>query len=432
MRRIFRFVLMLCLATILACVVVGSLLLQDTPVLGPSAAPSAQDVADARQLLHGIRTASDNARVAPPILKTDTHQLNSALRLGARIIPGLRGEIDLSGKALIGAVSVPVPWISGQKWLNLTGRMPEFEGKLEVSEVTIGGRNMPPALMLWLFRTVANFGLGNRIGDTVLNAATQMSVHGEELTFRLSLDEMGKNGIMRGTFGALRGAEMPTSDEIEAYHLRIRAAMADGTLASTGSFMPYLRFTLSLAHVGDPSKPLPQRYTAAMLGLAKACGPGEFALIVGRLVFDKNEQVKTWPTSCDGVTLNGRTDTRRHFLISAALQSISNTGFAFSVGEFKELYDTISGAGGYDFTDIAANLSGIRLSNVLMAMQGEEWEGFLPRMAQDGDVIVSFDGIPSMMPQDAFVERFGDVDSPAYLEVLADIERRIDRLPLYR
>ena len=132
------------------------------------------------------------------------------------------------------------------------------------------------------------------------------------------------------------------------------------------------------------------------------------------------------------MTFNGRVDSRRHFITSAALQAASNRGFSVSVGEFKELYDTISGAGGFDFTDMAANLSGIRLSNVLMTTPRADWPARLARLETENDVIVAFDGIPHLMPDTEFAARYGDIDSPAYREMIARIEAGIDALDLYQ
>lgn len=433
MRRLLRtvFVIVLSIPVVVA-LGVGPLFLQDQPTLGDMPPPTAEDVAATRLLVQDIRSVTDTAGGPDAALQTDAAQLNSAIRLGARFINGFRGRITIEGDVVQGDISVPVPWWSGRKWLNIWGRIPEFDDGFTLSRITVGPTDLPPDLAITLGRVGANLVLGERIGDTVLQAATAMQITDTGLTFRLALDEMGKNGVMQSTFGALRGARMPSQKEIEAYHLLIRAAMDDGTLPQSGSFLPYLHFTLDAALNGDTPDSLPQRYTAAILGLATVCGAQDFSVIVGRLVFDKQERPRQWNSSCDAVRFNGRIDSRRHFVTSAALQAVSNTGFAISVGEFKELYDTISGAGGFDFTDLAANLSGIRMSNVLMAHKSEDWPAYLQRLNIENDVIVPFEGIPQLMPEAEFKARFGDVDSAAYKAMFDQIEARIDHLGLYQ
>lgn len=429
MRRLLRLAVWVVLLCLVAVFVAGSLLLQRKPMLSSAPPPTAEDVAATRKLVQNIRSAADTA---DGTLRTDAKQLNSAIRLGARFIPGFRGKVTVEETHVTGAASIPVPWWDGQRWFNAVGRAPEFEGRIAPSEIFVGDRSLPPNLVMELARIGANLGLGNQLGDTVLNAAQAMVIEENTLAFRLDLDEMGKNGIMRGTFGALKGDVLPTASEIETFHVMIREAMEDGRLSQTGSFLPYLQFTLNTALEHTTPDTLSSRYTAAILGLAKACGAKDFALIVGRLVFEKEDAPRSWSAKCVDVTFNGRIDSRRHFLTSAALQAISNTGFAVSAGEFKELYDTISGAGGFDFTDMAANLSGIRMSNVLMARPAAEWPALLDQLQQEGDVIPSFAGIPQLMPEEEFKSRFGDIDSAPYREMIARIEARIDELRLYQ
>lgn len=428
LRRLFWGGVILVALGISALLLVGSMLLQPTPMLSAAPPPTAQDVADTRQLLRDIRSGSG---ATDGILRTDADQLNSAMRLVARFLPGFRGKVTVKDTYAVGSVSLPVPWWDGQRWLNAIGRIPEFEGRFALSEVFVGDHSLPPELAIEIGRIGANIALGKGIGDTVLAAATAMEIKDDALVFGLDLDRMGQNGLMRGTFGALKGNALPSPEEIDAYYRMIRQAMEDGHLAQSESFLPYLQFTLQATLEEDQPTRLPDRYTAAILGLARACGAKDFDLIVGRFMFKPEEAQESWATECKDVTFNGRIDSRRHFLTSAALQAISNTGFAVSAGEFKELYDTISGSGGFDFTDMAANLSGIRLSNALMARPASDWPALLNRLQEEDDVIPSFDGIPPLMPEEEFKSRFGDIDSTPYRDMIAQIEARIDALSLY-
>jgi hypothetical protein len=139
-----------------------------------------------------------------------------------------------------------------------------------------------------------------------------------------------------------------------------------------------------------------------------------------------------WQKDCTEITLANRIDSKRHFITAAAIRAASNRGVSIPIGEFKELYDTISGAGGFDFTDIAANNSGIRMSDLMMSQDIEQWHEILARIKSEDDLIISFDGIPGLMPEQEFKARYGDVESVRYMEVFNLIERRIDQLALHR
>lgn len=418
--------------TALVVVALGLVLfLQDTPLVADMAPPTAEDVAETRELVRDIRAAAGEGAQSNTLLTTGADRLNSAIRLGARFIDGFRGRVTIGQVDVLGEMSLPVPWWGGQKWLNLSGRVPEFDQRVSLSQVTVGSVDIPPAMALGLARHGANLAMGNRFGDKVLNAASLMEINGSDLSFRITLDDMGRNGVMQSAFGTLRGAEMPGVAEVEAYYLRIRQAMEDGELTGEDSFLPYLRFTLQAAFDNATPQTLPNTYTAAVFGLARACGAWNLSMIAGRIARNTEDTPDEWSAECDEITFNGRIDSRRHFITSAALQAASNTGFSVSVGEFKELYDTISGAGGFDFTDMAANLSGIRMSNLLMATPYAEWPALLALIETDNDVIVPFDGIPQLMPREEFTARFGDVNSPQYREMIAAIEARIDKIALH-
>lgn len=436
MFRILKVLLVLAVLSGVSLLGAGVLILQENPTVKAAAPPTAEDVAATRALVRDLRRAADAGPDQQDMLTTDVVQLNSALRLGARFVPGFRGRVRLRDAQLVARASVPVPWIGGRKWLNVIATVPEFEGAMRLGRVSAGGVALPPGLALTSARIAGNLLLGNGFGDTVVTAASAMQIDGRALAFRIALDDVGGNGVMRSAFGALRSAEMPPPEEIETYHRKIREAMDAGTLPTRGSYLPYIRFALAAALENATPETLPNAYTAAIFGLAKACGSKDFAMIAGRVaqpeIQSDTQPTRSWQTNCDRMSLNGRHDSRLHFTLSAALQAASNRGFAVSVGEFKELYDTISGSGGFDFTDMAANLSGIALSNAMMATPARDWPALLARIETEHDVIVPFKGLPGKIPQAQFKARFGDVESPAYKDMIARIEARIAGIGLYQ
>ena len=420
--------------TILLCVIVivglALLLLEPAPRVLKQPPADPDDVVAARTFVRDVRRALSSDAASPSVLETDVATLNGALRLGARLVPGFRGTVETSGGEITGNASVPVRIGQATQWLNATLMAPSFEGDFALSHVRIGRVALPPNLALAAMRTGANVVAGDGLGDTILGAASRMEIRGDKIDFALTMSEMGGNGIMRGVFSTLRGQEMPGSDDIARYYTRIRDAMESGDLPETGSYLPYLRFTLAAAQEGAAREGVPNAYTSALFALTLVCGARDFTLVVGGLADIDVDNSRNWTTSCDNVTLNGRIDSRRHFTTAAALQAASNRGFAVSVGEFKELHDTLK-AGGFDFTDIAANNSGIRMSNTFMDAAITEWPMLLDAIGGEQDVIVSFKGIPGLMSETAFADRFGDIESPAYAEQVAVIEERIDSLALH-
>ncbi|MCY4337081.1 MAG: hypothetical protein OXC60_20735 [Litoreibacter sp.] len=429
MRSLFKFLFRVVIAL---CLVLGVMLwfvMENAPLVENSGPPTPQDVKDARQFVRDLRSAINTDLSEQASFTTKEAELNSFMKLGARFIPGFRGSLSVIGDELHGAASVPVPKTS--KWINIRAAAPEFEGGLSPSEVEVGPFSIPPSLALSLARFGGNAAIGNGFGDTVVDAVQAMRIDGDQVAFDLTMSEVGTNGIMRGVFGSLRGSEMPDASNIDRYYLLIREAMERGDLPTEGSYLPYITFTLEAARKGSATEGPANAYTSAIMALTLVCGAKDFTLVVGGMVGDEFAQEGNWTKSCGDLTLNDRIDSRRHFTTAAALQAASNRGFAVSVGEFKELYDTVK-AGGFDFTDLAANNSGIRMSNTFMAAPAEDWPDLQSRIRSENDVIVRYDGIPQIMSGEDFEQQYGDVESAAYKDMLGFIENRISTLTLHQ
>ena len=85
----------------------------------------------------------------------------------------------------------------------------------------------------------------------------------------------------------------------------------------------------------------------------------------------------------------------------------------------------------HDFTDIAANNSGIRMSDTLMATTIENWPKKLASITNENSLIVSYDNIPQIMSGEEFERIYTDVNSEAYLTMIAQIENKISNISLH-
>jgi len=421
-------IFVLAVVAVAALVVTG---LQRDPLVTEFTPPTSAEVIEARAFVQRLRETIDPANPSAETFTTDAGEMNSVIKLGARIFPGFRGAVETGVEGVLVRTSLPFEIAGITRWINLSGLVPAFTGRVSVEDLRFGPVPLPGDAMLEIGRRGANLVVGNAFGDTVLGSARAMAVSGDDMTFVMQMDGVGSNGIMRGLFGSMRGSEMPMQDDIMWYYRAIRTALDDGALPTEGSYLPYVRFTLALAQDGVERDGAVNAYTSAIFGLSLACGARDFGLIVGGITDGTAIRRESWEKDCSALLFNERIDSRRHFTTAAALQAASNRGFAVSVGEFKELYDSVK-SGGFDFTDIAANNSGIRMSNTFMAADPATWPDLIARIETENDVIIPYDGIPQIMSEEDFTATFGNVESPAYLAQLAEIEARIDRLPIHR
>ena len=133
------------------------------------------------------------------------------------------------------------------------------------------------------------------------------------------------------------------------------------------------------------------------------------------------------------VTLSGRTDFPRHFMISAALAATAGSPLADAVGLYKEVDDSRQGSG-FSFNDIAADRAGTRFG--ALAVSGgaglARLQPLVARGPREADLIPDVRDLPEFMAEPEFIRRFGGVGAPPYRRMMADIEQRIAALPLYR
>ena len=145
-------------------------------------------------------------------------------------------------------------------------------------------------------------------------------------------------------------------------------------------------------------------------------------------------KAREWPMAQrHTVTLRGRTDFPQHFSISAALAATAGSPLSNAVGLYKEFEDARGGSG-FSFNDIAADRAGTRFGEwvVAGADSAARIRRELARGLGEGDLMPDVHDLPEFLSEIEFKRQFGGVGQPAYQSVIADIERRIAALPMYR
>ena len=103
---------------------------------------------------------------------------------------------------------------------------------------------------------------------------------------------------------------------------------------------------------------------------------------------------------------------------------------ADAIGLFKEVDDARVGSG-FSFNDIAAGRAGVRFAG-LAAASPRQLQAVLAAGMAEGDVMPEVADLPEFMTQAEFQRRFGGIGSPAYADMMARIEARLDAMPLAR
>jgi len=165
----------------------------------------------------------------------------------------------------------------------------------------------------------------------------------------------------------------------------------------------------------------------AILALATVLGHHEVATAAGV------ERPEDWRRIRDGiwpVSLRGRVDWTRHFLVSAAITQISTALVSDAAGLLKEELDAVRPSG-FSFADLLADRAGTRFGELAArnettarALQDQLVERF-----RVDDIMPPAADLPEGLNDAEFEARFGGVGGPGYLALVAEIERRLAALP---
>ena len=167
---------------------------------------------------------------------------------------------------------------------------------------------------------------------------------------------------------------------------------------------------------------------AGLLALAIFLGSADFNSVVGAI--DK-ETLRICKPSGSHTVLANRIDLRLHFIYSAALKVISNSGLSFAIGEYKEMIDSQKGGSGFSFIDLAADRAGIRFAEWALDSSGAQGiQRMAAELTQEKVFFPSISTLPEGIPQHLFEKR-GGIESDYYKKYLAIINDRINKLTLY-
>jgi hypothetical protein len=235
------------------------------------------------------------------------------------------------------------------------------------------------------------------------------------LTYRWQADLPGK----------LRGALLTPDDQqrLEAYQRRLtELSQVDNKSASLTDFSkPLFKLAAQRSASGEPIA----ENRALILVLTLYVNQQRLMKIV--------PESRLWPRPVwRQITLNGRDDLTKHYLVSAMLAAYSGTPLADAVGLFKEIEDS-RGVSGFSFNDLAADRAGTRMGEQAVAS---------PALARKIQAIMAAADEKQMMPATAdlpeslteaeFIRRFGGTDGEVYKQLMQDIENRIALLPVNR
>ncbi|MGE3773832.1 MAG: hypothetical protein AB7I32_12990 [Gammaproteobacteria bacterium] len=410
-------VLLACVGLIAVVLALPFALVDDVPRVEAGARLKPPQIARARALLaeHDPRRLRDGDVRA---LKLSADELGLVTNYVLAQLGGGASRVQIGPHVLEAIVTAQLPpnpvgrYVNVEIGLSETGAMPLVD-RLRIGRLRVPSLFVNPLLAGALHLAHARAGL----------ADPGSLLHGVEF---------GDDGIVvhyqwhTAIADAVRKQLVPTEDAVRLheFHGVLVALTRQGTgaLPLPQLLAPLFELAASRASTGDP-----QADNRALLVVLSSYLSGRRldALVPG---------AAEWPSATRrSVRLHGRVDLAKHFVNSAALAATGGQAVAQTVGLFKELDDSRSGSG-FSFIDLMADEAGTRFGK--RATESRVMARALqPRAAiafADADWMPAPVGLREHMSEAEFNRRYGGVDGPGYRKVLADINRRVDDVALYR
>lgn len=127
-----------------------------------------------------------------------------------------------------------------------------------------------------------------------------------------------------------------------------------------------------------------------------------------------------------------RVDIPQHFMASAAISAAGNSYFADEAGTEKELHDA-KGGSGFSFIDLAADRAGLRFGEIAVsnAENARKLQLAMANISDYSAFMPDVTDLPEHMNEQTFKTKFASLDSATTQALIAEIDARIDRSPIF-
>jgi hypothetical protein len=416
MRRLLRLLAIVALTAIVA--VAGALLLavQGTPLVATPGAVSVDDVQRARTLMaqHDPRRVPDGTANVVALTQQDvtllTQYAASRWRRAVTRVTLRDGHADVQ-------VSVDLDGNPLGRWLNIAATVANADGLPEAQQLRVGRLPVPDFAARWVTDLLLA-----RLGSDVPVSLAQEMVHAVTFTpTSVRIDYSWQKDATTRVRNMLIAPE-----DLERLHAAnddlarlVLAQGGNGPLPLVTLLVPMFQLAAERSAGGDAVAE--HRAVLATLTL----------YVTGRSLSRWVRRASRWTqVPKRDVTLAGREDLAKHFLVSALVSSQNGGTLADAVGRTKEVDDSKFGTG-FSFVDLAADRAGTLFGELATGSPARLQEA-VTRGLSEADLMPSVADLPESMTAAQFAERFGAIGAPRYQVMMQRIESRLATLPLHR
>lgn len=402
--------------------------------------------------LGGLFDTAPSITAMPPITREDRTRLEEMLRLmvdtGEEVV-----EVELRAADLNGLAAAWLAPRSADSRINFSGQHDSLRFRL--SQPVRGGRgkngflnvdvDMRPRLSAGRLApglTALQVGRVRFPGVLVAHVSSAVGEVGSR-TPQIAglLDSLSELSFSAGTlriaadpdrassaFADSMAASPAASDRLRADTREIMRSLVEecrSLPAGDERFFGLLRGAFEIAERRSMAGTATEQNRAALVALGIQIGDRRVRRFAG---FPAREKMTTFEYDFDHKTaLRGRNDLARHFLVSAALRALSTRDIGMAMGLLKEKLDAVDGGSGFSFTDIAADMAGLRFAdNVLDPVRAASMQRRVQEEIAAEALLPSFEGLTDGLSESMFRRLYGSPTDKRYRTVIAVIDHRME------
>lgn len=400
----------LCITGVVVLILLLMALLSDQPVVASNVTLSHQHILQVRQVVknHLDELPQDQKNAA---IQFNQQELNVVVNYLLQRASIGSANIATAEQKLVADATFPLSELS--RYLNIRMELHALAGKPSVEQFVIGQLKLPGFLGQWLtFWSLQQF-----LGLDLRQQIQSIQIQDNLLRLVYRRDQKLVQRIKHKMF------DLGEPETLQAYVDKLQV-LQQQTVGKQRQLTPLLQALFAYAQERSQSNDPAQENAALLTMLGLWAGRQNLSdYVVGLEREPRKFNLK----------LNRRIDAARHFLLSAALAVRGDHRLAQAIGLSKELADADTQSG-FSFADLAANQAGIAFG--LLATQSTEQARYLQDFMigdrVDTDMMPLVRDLPENMDRKTFQQRFGGVDKPAYKEMMAEIQRRVNACAIYQ
>ncbi|MCW5621387.1 MAG: hypothetical protein KIS79_09810 [Burkholderiales bacterium] len=413
-----RLIVLILLAAMLAVGAVLVLAIEAQPRIDRTSVLTPEHIERAKRIIKGQHQQRRQAGSLQG-MRVLAQDVDTAANYLAGLYAGGSASVELEDFAARFALSVPVPVRAVPGFINVQGRLVQTTDLPRLEDVRVGRLPLPDRLSNWLLERALERLQRDPQRPVPVDALRAVRFSANAMNVLYTWDRTLPQQLRASMVGDPDAELLRPYQSLLAERTR---AQGRGPVSLTTLLQPMMQLARERAQATDAIA----ENRAALLVLTFH--------VLGERLSRTVPQAAAWPRPMwQRVTLAGRSDLAKHFMVSAAIAAHADTALADAIGLYKEVEDARGGSG-FSFDDLAADRAGTRLGEAA-AQDQRSAESLQARLADglsEPDIMPAVADLPSGLSAEQFARRFGDVGAAPFEAMQHEIERRIAALPIWR